>query len=74
MSLNQSEETHQSLLARIPEVTGRELPQWFEAIENGPGLLRFEERVTWLRDEHSLPHGYAQAIIHEHDKRRVHRG
>jgi hypothetical protein len=74
MSLNQSEETHQSLLARIPEVTGRELPQWFEEIENGPGLVRFEERVTWLRDEHQLPHGYAQAIIHEHDKRRVHRG
>lgn len=74
MSLHHSEETHQSLLARIPEVTGRQLPQWFEAIENGPGLLRFEERVTWLRDEHELPHGYAQAIVHEHDKRRANRG
>jgi hypothetical protein len=74
MSQNHSEETHQSLLARIPEVTGRQLPQWFEAIENGPGLLRFEERVTWLRDEHALPHGYAQAIVHEHDMRRAHRG
>ena len=74
MSLNQSEETHQSLLARIPEVTGRALPQWFEEIENGPGLVRFEERVSWLRDEHQLPPGDAQAILPEHDKRRSHRG
>lgn len=74
MSLHHSEETHQSLLARIPEVTGRQLPQWFEEIENGPGLVRFDERVSWLRDEHELPHPYAQAIIHEHDRRRVARG
>jgi hypothetical protein len=39
-------------------------------LDSGPGLLRFEERVTWLRDEHSIPHGYARAIVHEHDLRR----
>ncbi|HEV2889255.1 MAG TPA: DUF4287 domain-containing protein [Frankiaceae bacterium] len=73
MSLHHSLETHQNMLQRIPEVTGRHLPQWFEAIENGPALLRFEERVTWLKDEHDLPHGYATAIVHEHDlhRRRV---
>ena len=38
--------------------------------ECGPGLLRFEERVIWLRDEHSIPHGYATAIVHEQDLRR----
>jgi len=64
-------ETHQNLLERIPEVTGRQLPHWFEAIDNGPALLRFEERVTWLKDEHSLPHGYATALVHEHDKKRT---
>jgi hypothetical protein len=32
--------------------------------------LRFEERVNWLRDEHSLPHGFASAIVHEQDLRR----
>lgn len=70
MSHQHSEETHQSLITRVPDVTGRPLPQWFEAIENGPALLRFEERVSWLRDEHQIPHGYARAIVHEHDRRR----
>ena len=32
--------------------------------------MRFEERVIWLRDEHSIPHGYASAIVHEQDRRR----
>jgi hypothetical protein len=71
MSMPQSEDTHQSLLARIPGATGRDLPTWLGALDQGPTLLRFEERVTWLRDEHSLPHGYARAIVHEHDKRRA---
>ena len=71
MSMPQSEETHQSLLARIPQVTGRDVPTWLECLSAGPGLLRFEERVNWLADEHDLPHGYARAIVHEHDKRRA---
>lgn len=71
MSLHHSEETHQSLLARIPEVTNRALPQWFACLDNGPGLTRFEERVNWLRDEHEISHGYATAIVHEHDLRRA---
>jgi len=70
MSHQHSEETHQSLITRVADVTGRQLPQWFEEIENGPALLRFEERVSWLRDEHEIPHGYAQAIVHEHDRHR----
>lgn len=71
MSLHHSRETHQNLLERIPEVTGRQLPHWFAALDNGPALLRFEERVTWLKDEHDLPHGYATALVHEHDKKRT---
>ena len=70
MSLNHSTQTHQNLLARVPEATGRPLLEWFRALDNGPSLLRFEERVNWLRSEHNLPHGYATAIVHEHDKRR----
>ncbi|RJK97930.1 DUF4287 domain-containing protein [Vallicoccus soli] len=65
-----SEETHKQLLARIPAVTGKDLPTWLAALEAGPSLLRFDERVNWLRDEHDLPHGYASAIVHEHDLRR----
>jgi hypothetical protein len=71
MSMPHSEETHQSLLARIPEATGRDLSAWFGCLNDGPGLLRFDERVSWLRDEHDIPHGYARAIVHEHDKRRA---
>jgi Domain of unknown function (DUF4287) len=70
MSLHHSEATHDQLIARVPQVTGRDLPEWFTALDDGPGLLRFDERVNWLRDEHSIPHGHATAIVHEFDKRR----
>jgi hypothetical protein len=70
MTLHHSLETHQQLLERIPEVTGRQLPHWFETLEEGPALLRFEERVSWLKAEHSISHGYATAIVHEHDRHR----
>ena len=52
MSLHHSEATHEQLIARVPQVTGRDLPEWFTALDDGPGLLRFDERVNWLRDEH----------------------
>ena len=67
MSLHHSEATHQQLIERVPKATGRHLPQWFETLDNGPGLLRFDERVNWLRDEHNISHGHASAIVHEHD-------
>lgn len=70
MLLHHSPETHQSLLTRIPEVTGRGLSAWFACLEAGPGLVRMEERVGWLRSEHDLPHAYAQALVVEHDRRR----
>ena len=70
MTLHHSLETHQNMLQRIPEVTGRRLPQWFETIENGPALLRFEDRVNWLKTEHGLSHGHATALVHEHDQHR----
>ncbi len=71
MSAPHSDETHRNLVARIPEITGRHLNEWFREIEHGPGLANFEERVNWLADEHALTHGYASAIIREHDKRRA---
>ena len=50
MSLHHSEATHQQLIERVPECTGRGLPEWFQALDEGPGLLRFDERVNLLRD------------------------
>jgi hypothetical protein len=70
MSLSHSPETHTKLLARIPAVTGRDLPEWFETIDNGPSFLRCAERSHWLADEHGISHGYATAIVREHERTR----
>jgi hypothetical protein len=69
--LHHSEETHQQLLERLPSSTGATLPEWFEKLEQGPSLLRFDERVNWLRDEHDISHGFATAVVHEHDLHRA---
>jgi Domain of unknown function (DUF4287) len=70
MSVHHSAQTHQTLISRMPQVTGQAISHWLNCLETGPGLLRFEERVVWLRDEHEIPHSYATAIVHEHDLRR----
>ncbi len=71
MSLHHSEETHRQLVERIPSVTGKNLSEWFSTLENGPSLLRFDEKVNWLRDQFSVAHGHATAIVHEYDKKRA---
>jgi hypothetical protein len=69
--MHHSAQTHASLLARIPEVTGQGLPYWFACLEAGPGLVRADERARWLSDEHTLPAAYATAIVDEHERRRI---
>ena len=71
MSLVFSEETHRNLLSRIPQCTGREVSEWLRALDEGPALVRFEEKVSWLRAKHELSYGYAKAIVHEYDLRRA---
>ncbi len=71
MSLHHSTEIHRTIIERLPRVTGRDLAYWLTCLDLGPGLLRFGERVSWLRDAHELPHGYAAAIVHEADLRRA---
>ena len=66
-----SDTTHHELVARIPSATGRSLDQWMSEVDRGPGLLRFEERVNWMRDEYDLPLGYANALVHEYDINRA---
>ncbi len=73
MALHHSDETHQLLVARVPEATGSSLEEWFGRLDSGPGLLRFDERVQWLRDEYDVAHGHATAIVHEHDLKKAHR-
>ncbi len=74
MTVHHSEETHRNLVERVPQVTGRDLTEWFHEIEQGPSFVRFDERVSWLRDEHELPHGYASAICREHERHRTQLG
>lgn len=71
MSLHHSEETHRQLVERLQSVTGKDLREWVSALENGPSLLRFDEKVNWLRDEFNIAHGHATAIVHEYDKKRA---
>jgi len=71
MSLHHSEETHQQLVERIPKVTGKSISEWFATLEDGPSLLRFDEKVNWLRDQYDVAHGHATAIVHEFDKKRA---
>ncbi|GAB3487203.1 DUF4287 domain-containing protein [Nocardiopsis coralliicola] len=70
MTLTHSPEMHARLLDRIPSVTGRELPEWFDALDKGPGLSRCSERSAWLADEYRISDGYAQAIVQEYLRRR----
>jgi len=62
-----SDATQAELIARIPTYTGRSLENWMSEIDRGPSLLRFEERVNWMRTEHDLPLGYANALVHQYD-------
>ena len=68
MTLHHSEETHQLLVDRVPDATGKPMKEWFAVVEQGPAFARFDDRVNWLRDVHELSHGYATAIIHAMDK------
>ena len=70
-SLHHSEQTHANLVAKVPEATGRNMDEWFELVQAGPALTRFEERVHWLQDEYEIPHSYATAVVHEFDKMRA---
>jgi hypothetical protein len=70
MSLTHSPDTHKSLIARIPSVTGRTLSEWFAHLESGPAFFRREERANWLADEHGICDRYAVAIVREYEIQR----
>jgi hypothetical protein len=70
MSLMHSPDTHKSLVARIPSVTGRPMSEWFTHLESGPAFFRREERANWLADEHGICDRYAVAIVREYEIQR----
>ncbi|MFD3695580.1 DUF4287 domain-containing protein [Streptomyces sp. NPDC058646] len=71
MSVEFSEQTHRNMIDRIPRTTGRDMSDWLRAVDDGPSLVRFEEKVSWLLGAHELSYGQAKAIIHEYDLRRA---
>ncbi|GHI89299.1 DUF4287 domain-containing protein [Streptomyces xanthophaeus] len=71
MSVEFSEQTHRNMIDRIPRTTGRDMSDWLRAVDEGPSLVRFEEKVSWLLGAHELSYGQAKAIIHEYDLRRA---
>ncbi|MBB6120201.1 DUF4287 domain-containing protein [Nocardiopsis algeriensis] len=73
MPVTRSPEIHAKLIERIPTVTGRGLHEWFDALDEGPGLIRRSDRAGWLADEYDLPHWYANALVIEYDRRRRNR-
>ncbi|MCB5179070.1 DUF4287 domain-containing protein [Streptomyces antimicrobicus] len=71
MSVEFSEQTHRNMIDRIPLTTGRDLSDWLRTVDEGPSLVRFEEKLSWLRGAYELSYGQAKAIIHEHGLRRA---
>jgi Domain of unknown function (DUF4287) len=69
-SVVRSPEMHRTLLARLSELAGSDLREWFMKLESGPAFLRMEERAQWLSDEYAINRGYANAIVHEYELRR----
>jgi len=51
-----------SYFPSIERKYGRPVEEWLELVRRSP-LERHGERVAWLKDEHGLGHGHANAIV-----------
>jgi hypothetical protein len=58
------EEMTASMIANLPDKTGRSLDQWL-AITKKAGLARHGEIVKMLKADHGMGHGYANLVAHE---------
>lgn len=52
-----------SMMKNLEEKTGRSVAQWIE-IARGCGREKHGEIVAYLKSEHGIGHGYANAIVH----------
>lgn len=55
------EEMWQSMIANMPEKTGKSMPAWF-ALLKAAKLTKHAEIMHLLKDQHGLTHGFANAI------------
>lgn len=58
------EEMAATMLASIPEKTGKTLPEWIRVLK-AAGLEKHGEMVKLLKSEHGVTHGYANLIAVE---------
>ncbi len=56
------EEQAASMLANLPEKTGRSMDQWTKLVAKC-GAEKHGEIVKWLKSEHGVTHGYANLIV-----------
>ncbi|HSG48584.1 MAG TPA: DUF4287 domain-containing protein [Longimicrobiales bacterium] len=58
------EEIAATMMANLPEKTGRTLPEWVKLLR-ASGLEKHGEMVKLLKSDHGVTHGYANLIAHE---------
>ncbi len=58
------EEMAASMLASVPEKTGKTLAQWKQLIAKAK-LVKHGEIVKMLKSDHGVTHGYANLVAHE---------
>ncbi|MCL7428141.1 MULTISPECIES: DUF4287 domain-containing protein [unclassified Streptomyces] len=51
-----------SYFPSIEKKYGRPIPEWMELIR-GAGLVKHMELVGWLKAEHGVGHGHANALV-----------
>lgn len=57
-----------TMIANLPDRTGRSLDEWFAVLEP-LGLDRHGQIVTHLKDQHDVTHGFANLISHRYRAR-----
>lgn len=58
------EEMAASMIANLPEKTGKSLADWIGVVRSS-GLAKHGEIVKFLKSEHGMTHGYANLVSHE---------
>ncbi|MEM7503065.1 MAG: DUF4287 domain-containing protein [Pseudomonadota bacterium] len=61
MAKSTPEQMLKTMLANLPEKTGRSLDAWFAELEAHP-FAKHGEIVKWLKGEHGVTHGFANLI------------
>ena len=54
-----------SYFPSIQRTYGRPIEHWTDLVreQHGAGMVRHSELVTWLKTEHGLGHGHANAVV-----------